>query len=235
MLYIHLVRSAFTLIELLVVISIIAILACMLLPAISLVKQGAQSMRCVSNLRQIGLAAEGYQQDNDGCAVPVRSDIPNKWNGYTYWWMALADYVEEDDSAGTASSHRVLRGCPAWPTSDFFKADATLVAGTYTLPTGYGETVWTKPGTPAPNDGCLCDTYGTYRVALSSISKRSSRPYFADCPRWFLWAPWEPLSGTHIPYYYNYIRHSKKANVVFFDGHVGNLTKPELDAAQLLP
>jgi prepilin-type N-terminal cleavage/methylation domain-containing protein len=57
-------RPGFTLIELLVVIAIIAILAAMLLPALSKAKQKAQSIQCVNNLKQTGIALTMYCDDN---------------------------------------------------------------------------------------------------------------------------------------------------------------------------
>ena len=72
--------KAFTLVELLVVIAVIAILAAMLLPALSSAKAKAGAVRCQGNLRQVGLATQLYGQDHRG-AVRLQSPlmITNTW------------------------------------------------------------------------------------------------------------------------------------------------------------
>jgi len=103
--------AGFTLIELLVVIAIIAILAAMLLPALSRARSKAQRAACLSNLKQWGLADNMYLDDNDqtfpyprfqdyaGTADqdnPVWLSIPtyhNQHQGDDVWFNALPSYV----------------------------------------------------------------------------------------------------------------------------------------------
>jgi prepilin-type N-terminal cleavage/methylation domain-containing protein/prepilin-type processing-associated H-X9-DG protein len=120
-------QSAFTLVELLVVIGIIAVLISVLLPALSSARRQANAVKCLSHMRQFGLAFQLYAGEYKGAFPVVRQDYPddgliptNQIN--VYWTDMLAKYVTagkmnfqiNNQNDFDAARKSVLWGCPDW-------------------------------------------------------------------------------------------------------------------------
>ncbi len=103
-------KKSFTLIELLVVIAIIAILAAMLLPALSKARDKARTISCVNSMKQNGLSMVMYLQDNLGYYPALVSGIETRWEA----WRDIYSLQDTNKIFGEYATENVLLyGCPS--------------------------------------------------------------------------------------------------------------------------
>ena len=114
-------KRRFTLIELLIVIAIIAILAGMLLPALANARKKVRAIACISQLKQIGGAAQMYSGDNQDYILPetiaLEADSTHLAGGYSaHWHNKLTSYLQMGSTYVTTAyvaNHNLLEGTNA--------------------------------------------------------------------------------------------------------------------------
>ena len=224
-------KAGFTLFELLVVISIIAVLASLLLPAVVLVRDSAKTTRCAANLRQAYLAGEAYRQDWDGIICPTKGWDTQQW---TY---KVAQYVEvsASDISNTAKTHNVLRGCPAWPDSSYYSVNNESAKP---WDCGYGQTWYAalRSGLPPYAGNLMLDDVvvygGTLEYHLALVTRQGERPLATDSgPFWLML-----MNGATYPTFAPTVeRHRGRGNTLYFEGHLESRKAAEVQAGQRLP
>ncbi len=171
-------KGAFTLIELLVVIAIIAILAAMLLPALSGAKQRAQGIQCVSNMRQLIVACTLYVGENHD-RFPPNEPVP-KGQYQPCWVSGYMDYDPanpDNSNAGLLVDSQHSKLAPFAKSPGIFRcpADRSRVAGqgNRVRSVSMSQAVGTTPdGGPVPGEW-LNGTQDTNQTVWKTYGKMS--------------------------------------------------------------
>ena len=213
-----LIRRNFTLIELLVVIAIIAILASLLMPALTKVREKARGIQCVSNLKQAGTGMLMYAMDFNDYA-PLSYNTSDSGSKYKPGWAGiLATPIDSADNKDIAQGY--IRN---WKVFHCPSSNNIPAPDKYNSANTYG--IWESWNNPASRY-VVSLSGGRQFVALPIrlVNKLSSTMYAIDNTKA------TPFTNVNVGYWASSadstaLRHNNVANAVCFDGHVSSNTR----------
>ena len=230
-------HKAFTLIELLVVISIIAILAALLLPAIGLVRTQAKKADCGNRMRQMGLAFGSYIQGNEG-QYPIGATASFSWAG---WYKAITEDTTNAMTAAQGLANFGSSGAAEWAKQFYCSEDKCTPTTNLNNTVGTDRIAWdyyvVSHGYNAQSLGYSSNvsngvfTSPAYqRLASTSNIKRSSETILSIDTLDVFRANYANAGYGHALAAANasksaYPRHGGRiANILWVDGHVSGVS-----------